>query len=605
MPALALAYALRVVAAALGLTSVFRPVTRVLRLREEASEAEVLAADRVLQHDLERAALLFALVWGGSGLAAYAITLAFPSLGIVVAGAEHLLTLMGAVSSGLVSYAIFLSLMAVLARPLLVSVADQLGARGLDPARPQRSFTRTLRRFLTAFMVGLLMLVGSVGGKALVDATRARAASNQLTRAALAASDYRGGRALDTDLVLVENAELPDGLDRTLDDRAASGFDPRAELAIGAVRVDAETWVVASERPEGQLWRVGLSFLALVGVFGGATYASAAGIARGVVGSLDSLRGATRDMVERGELDALGRIAPEREDEVGALVRDFNDMLDMLDSLGRAAEAVAAGELQLELDHPGDLHDAFRTMLTQLREMVERLRETSRELSSVSAEIRASAAAQEQAIARLSTDAESAHQTTTSLAEAARAINDAAAGVLSSAEQGVETAEVVSTRIATLGHQAAGIGELLDQVREIADRSDLLALNGSLEATRAGEAGRGFALVSAEMRRLAERVTATVVEMRERIAGIESAGVETVEAMARSRVLIEGTARAARDISTLTAEQRANTDQASATSSAIADFVVEASSGAAQIRAASEGLHQRAAELEDLSKRWN
>ena len=603
MPVLAGSYAARVLVCALWLARTLRPVSRAMQ--PGASDSLVLEADAVLQRGLERFALGFALIWTGSGILAYTITLAAPRVGVELARAELVLIGFGSGSSGLIAYAIVLALMAALSRPLLAAVSRELMTRGLAPKRRARSFTASLRRFLTVFILGVLLLMGSIGGKALVDTTRAQAVSTQLTRAALAVDDlHRGHDLSDANLELVADAALPPVVERTLDDRAASGFDPQTERAVGAVRVDANTWLVAAAKPDKQLLGIALSFLAMVALFGGATYASAAGIAQGVVGSLDALRGATRRVAEHGELRALGRVAPERDDEVGALVHDFNDMLDMLESLTAAAQAVASGDLELSLDHPGDLHDAFRTMLTQLRSMIEQLRDTSRDVSSVSAEIRASAAAQEQAISKLSEDADRAHQTAASLADAARAINDAADGVLASAEQGVATAELVSTRISALDDQARGIGELLEQVREIAERSDLLALNGSLEATRAGEAGRGFALVSAEMRRLAERVTATVVEMRERIAGIQGAGAETVAATNQSRALIEDTARAARDISTLTAEQRANTDEASATSSAIAEFVVEASSGAAQIRAASEGLRLRAAELEQLSSSW-
>src|SRR5690606_16131120 len=96
--------------------------------------------------------------------------------------------------------------------------------------------------------------------------------------------------------------------------------------------------------------------------------------------------------------------------------------------------------------------------------------------------------------------------------------------VLGDAEQAVATTDDTAAQITALRRHTASIGELLQTIGEIANRSDLLALNGSLEATRAGEAGRGFSLVATEMRRLAERVTGTVEDVRGRVEQIEVSG---------------------------------------------------------------------------------
>src|SRR5262249_58166073 len=106
------------------------------------------------------------------------------------------------------------------------------------------------------------------------------------------------------------------------------------------------------------------------------------------------------------------------------------------------------------------------------------------------------------------------------LADSAGDISMAAGEVLGNAEQTRKRADEVVDEIAELGRHITRVSELLELIREVADRSDLLALNGSLEATRAGEAGRGFALVANEMRRLAERVTGTVADVRSTVAAI-------------------------------------------------------------------------------------
>src|SRR5690606_24265254 len=101
-----------------------------------------------------------------------------------------------------------------------------------------------------------------------------------------------------------------------------------------------------------------------------------------------------------------------------------------------------------------------------------------------------------------------------SLAQSSGHVAESVGGVLKDAERARENSDLTAERIAELNGHSLRISELLDVIREVAERTDLLALNGSLEATRAGEAGRGFSLVAGEMRRLAERVKSTVDDLR-------------------------------------------------------------------------------------------
>ena len=105
-------------------------------------------------------------------------------------------------------------------------------------------------------------------------------------------------------------------------------------------------------------------------------------------------------------------------------------------------------------------------------------------------------------------------ETTKSLASSAARISREVGRVFDNAESTLAATDELSSSIMELAARSAGIGELSEVISDVADRSDLLALNGALEATRVGEAGLGFALVAAEMRRLAERVTGTVRDVR-------------------------------------------------------------------------------------------
>ena len=143
---------------------------------------------------------------------------------------------------------------------------------------------------------------------------------------------------------------------------------------------------------------------------------------------------------------------------------------------------------------------------------------------------------------------------------------------------------------------------LLDEIREIAARSDLLALNGALEATRAGEAGRGFELVATEMRRLAERVTGTVTDVAARVESIEAAGVGTVASTDSSRELAQLTASAASSISTETTRQSDDSARVSRSVDELGRMFAETSELVAQTRSAAAGLGAYATRLEGLTR---
>nr|WP_255216324.1 methyl-accepting chemotaxis protein [Pseudenhygromyxa sp. WMMC2535] len=193
-------------------------------------------------------------------------------------------------------------------------------------------------------------------------------------------------------------------------------------------------------------------------------------------------------------------------------------------------------------------------------------------------------------------------ETITSLVGAAEDISREAGGVLGDAEQTLAATDAMVEKIAELGAYAEGIGGLLEGIREIADRSDLLALNGALEATRAGEAGRGFALVAAEMRRLAERVTSMVADVHARVTNIQAASAGTTAVTERSRALAQSTAAAAREIRALIERQGVETEAVATNIHQVADTVRASAAANSQTRATAEGLKLQADTLERLTR---
>jgi methyl-accepting chemotaxis protein len=227
----------------------------------------------------------------------------------------------------------------------------------------------------------------------------------------------------------------------------------------------------------------------------------------------------------------------------------------------QAAEAIAAGDLRLQLD-PGSASDEPGRLVLAMKRMIEQLRNVMGEIRA-GADILRSGAGQVAAAAQLlsqgtSEQAASVEATTSSLqemnasitqnAENSRASEQIAVGVRGQAEGSgaAATATVAAMR---------SITERISIIEEIAYQTNLLALNAAIEAARAGDQGKGFAVVATEVRKLAERSQVAAKEIR----SVASTSVDTAE---RSGALIEGmlsqvkkTAELVQEVAAASAEQ--------------------------------------------------
>ncbi len=236
-------------------------------------------------------------------------------------------------------------------------------------------------------------------------------------------------------------------------------------------------------------------------------------------------------------------------------------------------------------------------LLTEIAQTSAKLRDASENIQAACNEQGASTSEQAAAI-------DETRQTMTSLLEAATKIADTSQEVFKNADQTSQTTLAISEAIKQLTNQAQKISDISEVIRSISDKSDLLALNASLEGTKAGEAGRGFALVAAEMRRLAESVMAAAREIKQLTSTIRGASDSSVHAAEEGRELAEKTSESAREITLVTVQQRNATEQVTRSMDEVSQLLARSSVNTKATESAAQALSELADKLSHLTSRF-
>lgn len=317
-----------------------------------------------------------------------------------------------------------------------------------------------------------------------------------------------------------------------------------------------------------------------------------------------------------------------------------------------AARRVAQGDLTQTLavqgrDEVSELQRALQQMQAQLRETLSRIAGSSTQLATAAEELNAVTEAARQglqqqndeleqaatAVTEMSTAGDEVARNAVSTSEASRASSQAAqqgqtrvADTLDAIAALSDEVSATGTLVQQLAVQSQDIGKVLDVIRAIAEQTNLLALNAAIEAARAGEAGRGFAVVADEVRALASRTQQSTLEIEQMVSSMRSGASHALGSMHSSsqralatRALAETAGVALEEINSRIGEMyernlviaSAAEEQAQVAREVdrnlvnIRDLSTQSADGARQTNAASHELSRLAVDLQGLVNRFH
>jgi methyl-accepting chemotaxis protein len=366
-------------------------------------------------------------------------------------------------------------------------------------------------------------------------------------------------------------------------------------------------------------------------------------ITRNISRPLQEISGAA-EKIAVGDL-RVGVSANHRGDEIGVLSRTFSRMTQSLQEKAGVAEQIAAGNLKVEVKPQSEmdvLGSAFTIMVENLRELTGEIKQGVNVLATSASEIMASTvqvasgtAETATAMSQTTATVEEVRQTAHVSSQKARQVSEGAQKVVQISQGGQkavgetiegmnrirEQMEAIAESTVRLSEQGQAIGQIIATVNDLAERSNLLAVNAAIEAAKAGDQGRGFVVVAQEIKSLAEQSKQATAQVRTILSDIQQAtnaavmateqgskaveaGVrQSTEAMGAIRALSESvteSAQSATQIAASSHQQLIGMDQVALAMENIKQASAQNAASTRQAETAAQGLHELGQRMKQL-----